>query len=311
VLCVVAFHASGAAIGMVLVQLFTVAFLGDRQTSVVAGALTALGVIGVIVLIDGSVDLGGITLRVPLVFAALALGDTIRSRQALHAAERERAEREARERDEEGLRRVAEERLRIARELHDTLAHSLVAINVRAGVAVDLHSSEDSEVLRDIKHVSATALRDLRATLSLLRAQGDVAPTEPAFDLSALRGLVDNARFAGLCADVVVQVDSTAVPSAIGRAAYRIIQEALTNVLRHANASKAHVLVRAGRDALDIEVTDDGVARADSQATGAGLGVRGMTERAAALGGHVSVGPRDEGGWHVNATLPLGSGDRR
>jgi signal transduction histidine kinase len=309
VLCVVAFHASGAATGLVLVELFTVSLLGDRQTSVVVGATTALGVIGVIVLIDGAVDIGGVMLRVPLVFASVAVGDTIRSRRALGAAARERAQREAREREDEALRHVAEERLRIARELHDTLAHSLVAINVRAGVAVDLHTSQDSDALREIKQVSATALHDLRATLSLLRGHSDVAPTAPAFDLTGLRGLVDNVRSAGLCADAVVQVDGAAVPSAIGGAAYRIVQEALTNVLRHADASNAHVLVLARAGALEIEVTDDG--RAGTAGSNAGLGLRGMAERAAALGGRLTVGPREEGGWMVHAILPLDGGERR
>jgi signal transduction histidine kinase len=303
-LCVVAFHASWAATGMVLVELYTVALLGHRQRSLVVGAVTAIGVIVTIVLIDGSVDVGGVTLRVPLVFASLVLGDTIRSRQALRAAARERAEREAHERDEDARRHVADERLRIARELHDTLAHSLVAINVRAGVAVDLHDSQDpSAALEDIKHASATALRDLRATLSLLRDEDDAAPTAPAFDLGALPGLVDHARAAGLRAEVDVQVNGASVPSAIGGAAFRIVQEALTNVLRHADASSARVRVRAIRDALDVEITDDG--RADNTGAAAGLGLRGMAERATALGGRLDVGPRDEGGWRVHAVLPL------
>jgi signal transduction histidine kinase len=122
----------------VIVQLYTVALLGDRQRSLVVGAITGIGVTVAIVLIEGSVELTGIGLRLLLVFASLALGDTIRSRHALHAAARERAAREAREREENDRRRTAEERVRIARELHDTLAHSLVAINVRASVAVDL-----------------------------------------------------------------------------------------------------------------------------------------------------------------------------
>jgi signal transduction histidine kinase len=256
------------------------------------------------------VELTGFATRVPLVFASLALGDTIRSRRALRAAAREQAIREAHEREEEGRRRVAGERLRIARELHDTLAHSLVAINVRAGVAVDLQDSEDpSAALQDIKHASATALRDLRATLSLLREQDDAAPTAPAFDLEALPALVDNARSAGLRADIDVLLDGTAVPSAIGGAAYRIVQEALTNTLRHADASNAHVRVRAGTDALDIEITDDG--RADTTGVNPGLGLRGMAERATALGGHLNVGPRAAGGWRVHAVLPLSSGDRQ
>jgi signal transduction histidine kinase len=174
---------------------------------------------------------------------------------------------------------------------------------------MDLDDSHDpSGALRDIKHVSATALRDLRATLSLLRDQDDAAPTAPAFDLESLPGLVDHARAAGLRAEVDVAVDGAAVPSAIGGAAFRIVQEALTNVLRHADASSAHVDVRASADALDIEITDDG--RSDSAGVSPGLGLRGMAERATALGGHVDVGPREEGGWRVHAVLPLSGRER-
>jgi signal transduction histidine kinase len=309
VLCVAAFHASWAAIGVVLVQLYTVALLGDRQRSMVVGAGTALAVIGAIVLIDGSLDMASIAKRVPLVFLSLAFGDWIRSRRALRAAARERAEGEAREREEEGRRRAAEERARIARELHDTLAHSLVAINVRASVAVDLDDSpEPPSALQDIKEVSATALRDLRATLSLLREQGDAAPTAPALDLEALPGLLDHVRGAGLRADVDVQVNGRAIPSAIGGAAFRIVQESLTNVLRHADAHSAHVCVRADLGVLDVAVTDDG--RADNAGAGIGLGLRGMAERAAALGGRLNAGPREGGGWRVHAVLPLSDGDR-
>jgi signal transduction histidine kinase len=301
--CAAAFDASWAATAMVVVELYTVALLGDRQRSLVVGGLTAMGVIVAIVLIEGSVELTGVGLRVLLVFAVLAFGDTVRSRRALRVAAQEREQQEAREREEDGRRRVADERLRIARELHDTLAHSLVAINVRSSVAVDLHDSQDSAALRDIKQVSATALRDLRATLSLVREDGDAAPTAPAFDLDALPGLVEHARSAGLRADVDVQVNGAHVPSTIGGAAYRIVQEALTNVLRHAHASSAQVRVRARTDALEIEITDDGHANANN--TNAGLGVRGMTERATALGGHLDAGPRPAGGWRVHAVLPL------
>jgi signal transduction histidine kinase len=310
ILSVVAFHAGETATALVIVELYTVALLGDRQRSMVVGAVTAMGVIAVIVIVDGTFDTGSVAIRVALVFAALAFGDTIRSRRELRAAAEERAEREAREREEEGRRRVADERLRIARELHDTLAHSLVAINVRAAVAVDLEEAEDTyDALRDIKQVSSTALRDLRATLSLLREEGDAAPTAPAFALEALPGLVDRARSAGLDADVNVEINGATVPSAIGGAAFRIVQEALTNVLRHADASSAHVGVRASTDALEIEIVDDGTAA--SGGVSPGLGLRGMAERAAALGGHVDVGPRDDGGWRVHAVLPLSGGERR
>jgi signal transduction histidine kinase len=310
ILCDAAFDAGWAATGLVAVQLFTVALLGDRQRSLIVGAVTAIVVIAAIVAIDGSLDAGSVAIRVPLVFLTLAVGDTIRSRRALRAAAHEREEREAREREEEARRRAAEERLQIARELHDTLAYSLVAINVRAGVALDLDDSQDpAAALLDIKQASATALHDLRATLGLLRDRGEVAPTAPAFDLEALPGLVENAEASGVHADVDVEVDHAIVPSAVGGAAFRIIQEALTNVLRHAHASSASVRVRASSDALDIEISDDG--RANGLGVTPGHGLRGMAERAAALGGRVDAGPRDEGGWRVHAVLPLNRRDGR
>jgi signal transduction histidine kinase len=310
ILCDAAFDAPWSATAIVAVQLYTVALLGDRLRSLMVGALTAVVVIAAIVAIDGSVDGQSIAIRVPLVFATLAVGDTVRSRRALRAAEREREEREAREREEEARRRQAEERLRIARELHDTLAHSLVAINVRAGVALDLPESEDaSAALEDVKRASATALRDLRATLSLLRAQGEDAPMAPALDLEALPGLLDHVRTAGVRTDLDVQINRADVPSAVGEAAYRIVQEALTNVLRHANASSAHVAVRTTSSSLDIEVTDDG--RSDDLEVSPGLGLRGMTERATALGGRINAGPRTGGGWSTHAVLPLNGDERR
>jgi signal transduction histidine kinase len=310
ILCAAAFHASWSASALVAVQLFTVALLGHRQRSMVVGAITAIVAVVAIVLIDGSVELTGIGLRLLLVTVSLVLGDTVRSRRALRAAARERAQREAREREEEHRRRLADERLRIARELHDTLAHSLVAINVRAGVAADLADSQDpSPALRDIKEASATALRDLRDTLGLLRERDDAAPTAPALDLESLPGLIDNARAAGLRTDAEVEIDCAPVPPAIGRAAFRIVQEALTNVLRHAEASRA--LVRVGETAgvLTIEVTDNG--RANGIPASPGHGLRGMAERATALGGSVDAGPRKRGGWRVSAELPLGGGAPR
>lgn len=302
--CVVAFDASWAATGIVVVMLFTVALQGDRLRSLLVGTVTAIGVVVVTVLIDGSPSVGDLAVRVGLVFLAVALGDTLRTRRALRTATLERVAREAHEREQDGRRRVASERLRIARELHDTLAHALVAINVRAGVADHLGNSQDPSVaLRDIKAVSATALADLRTTLTLLREHDDAAPTAPAFDLAALPDLAEHAHAAGLHAGVDVLLDGATIPSVVGQAAYRIVQESLTNVLRHADASSANVRVRATHEALEIEVLDDG--RSDSPTGREGHGLRGMAERAIALGGHVDAGPRPEGGWRVHAVLPL------
>jgi signal transduction histidine kinase len=277
---------------------------------VALGAVTALALVATTGLVDAFAEPTKIALRLAIVVIALAVGETVRSRCALRDAERERALREEREREEEGRRRIDDERLRIARELHDTLAHSLVAINVRAGVAADLHASVDPlPALQDIQEASATALRDLRATLGLLREHGDAAPTAPALDLQSLPDLVEQARSGGLRADMDVRLDGAAVPSAVGMEAFRIVQEALTNVLRHADASRARVNISAGPNTLDIEVTDDG--HTSSAGVKAGLGLRGMAERAAALGGRLDVGPRAQGGWRVHAMLPLAAGDSR
>jgi signal transduction histidine kinase len=178
---------------------------------------------------------------------------------------------------------------------------------VRAGVAAHLPNSQDpSAALLDIKAVSADALRDLRVTLGLLREQDEAAPVSPVLDLGALPILVDRARALGLDADMDVEVNGGVVPSPVGQAAFRIVQEALTNVVRHAHASSAHVRVRARSGALHIEITDDG-----RGGTGGieGHGLRGMAERAAALGGRVDTGPRIEGGWRVQALLPLSRED--
>jgi signal transduction histidine kinase len=180
-------------------------------------------------------------------------------------------------------------------------------MNVRASVAVDLGDPEDSAAaLQDIKQTSAGALHDLRATLQLLRDQNDMAPTEPTLDLGALPGLVRHASTAGLGVDVQVDLGETVLPSAISSAAYRIVQEALTNTLRHAEAGSADVSVRVRSGALELEITDDGTKT--SAQSDPGFGLRGMAERVTALGGRLDAGPRVEGGWRVHAVLPLREG---
>ena len=303
IVCVAVFKPVEAAIALLVVALFTVALVGDRQRSLLVGGVTAVLLVATTLVVDGEIELADAVIRLLLVFAAVAVGDTIRSRRALRAATLRQAEREEREREEEGRRRVANERLRIARDLHDSMAHALVAINVRAGVAAHLTDSQNpTAALLDIKAVSADALRDLRATLGLLREQGDAAPVSPALDLAALPELINRARASGLDADIDIEVNGQGVPSPVGQAAFRIVQEALTNVVRHAHASSAHVVVATDNGALRVEVTDDG--RGGTGGT-EGHGLRGMAERAAALGGRVDTGPRAEGGWRVQAVLPL------
>ncbi len=304
-----ALHASWSATVIVVVQLYSVALRGGRLRSVVIGAFTAAAVTIAIVLIDGQLDPPAVATRLPLVFLSLAVGDTVRSRRELQAIAWERAERERREREEEMRRRAAAERLQIARELHDTLGHFLVAINVRAGVAVEVPDATDTaSALWDIKRASAGALRELRATLSVLREQNDGAPTAPALDLAALPDLVQHARAAGLLAELELELGEIEVPSAIRGAAVRIVQEALTNVLRHAQATRVSVGVSARGGALLVEIVDDGTAAAE---TAPGFGLRGMAGRANALGGRFEAGPHEPAGWRVFAELPLDPGSIR
>lgn len=303
-------HASWSVSVIVALQLLTVALLGDRRRSLLVGVLTAIVVILAELLIDPQFDAGALISRVTLVIVAVAAGELIRTRAELAEARRERAEQEARERAEQLQRTAAAERLAVARELHDSLGHFLVAINVRASVAVEVPETQDPvAALSDIKQVSASALRDLRSTLSVLREQGETAPTAPTPQLESLVSIVDRATASGVKTTLALEVDHVAIPAATTAATIRIVQESMTNVLRHSQARAATVAVRARGDTLVVEISDDGTASTVNAS--AGFGVRGMTERATALGGSLQAGRRSGGGWTVLARLPLTGEDER
>ncbi|GGT63838.1 two-component sensor histidine kinase [Streptomyces purpureus] len=240
---------------------------------------------------------------------AAAAGDAVRSRRAFVDAIRERAERAERTRDEEARRRVAEERLRIARDLHDVVAHHIALVNVQAGVAahvMDRRPDQAKEALAHVRDASRSALGELRATVGLLRQSGDPeAPTEPAPGLAVLDGLLDTFRHAGLPVELA-RTDETQLPAAVDLAAYRIIQEALTNVQKHAGqGAKAEVsVVRVGRT-VEITVLDNGAAPAPAAPDTGGHGLIGMRERVTALGGALTAAPRYGGGFRVQAILPV------
>jgi len=308
--CVAVFQPYDTVIWVLAVALFNVASLGDRRRSLLVGAGTAVLVVAVIMIVASDNVARNTAIRLGVVLGALVIGDTVRSRRELRAAKRERDERIAHEREQESRRRVADERLRIARDLHDTIAHALVAINVRAGVAAHLHANDDSDgALQDIMGVSAEALNDLRTTLGLLREADDPAPTAPTLDLASMAQLLDRAKAAGVDAEAEVELNGKTLPIAVEQAGFRIVQEALTNVMRHAAASRALVALRVEADTLHVDVTDDGTSAKDASADG-GHGLQGMSERAAALGGDVSAGPGERGGWRVHAELPLTHGRR-
>lgn len=299
--CLAVFQPYDVATAVLAVALYRVASLGDRRRSLLVGAAASALVVSIVVVVSDSVAANA-AIRLGVIIVALVVGDTVRSRRELREARDERDRRIAQEREQESLRRLADERLRVARELHDTVAHALVAINVSAGVAAHLRGND--EVLTEIMAVSAQALEDLRSTLGLLRETDEPAPKAPTLDLASLAQLVDRVNAAGVQTDTEVDLNGHVLPLAVGQAGYRIVQEALTNVMRHAPASHARVVLCVDRDALLIDVTNDGVFGSVARDTG-GHGLRGMTERAAALGGQLSAGPTEADGWHVHARLPL------
>ncbi|MHB9755481.1 sensor histidine kinase [Streptomyces sp. BYX5S] len=233
------------------------------------------------------------------VLAVLAIAELARVR-------REQWEHARVEREKAARRRADEERLRIARELHDVLAHSLSVINVQAGVGLALLDADPEQArtaLTTIKSASKEALGEVRQVLDTLRAPGD-APRTPAPGLDRLPELVDQAAGAGLTVDVTTEGTRTTLPPGADLAAFRIVQEALTNVVRHSGSRHARVHTAYAAGELTLTVDDDGPAtRAD--AGGSGNGLAGMRERAAALGGTIEAGPRSDGGFRVVARLPV------
>jgi signal transduction histidine kinase len=303
-------HPSALTVIAPLVAIYTVGTLRDRRTLTVAAVLTAL------VLLSTSLPpftdvrwLAEVVRIVAMVAVAAAVGDAVRTQRAyVREAERRAEEAEARA-EEETRRRVDEERLRIARELHDVTAHSLSVIAVQSGAAshvIDSDTEAARRALSDIKRTSREALAELRSVVGSLRAAGDTAeeaPLAPSPGLSRLPELLRPVEDAGYAVSVDVSGDLTGLPQLVDASAYRIVQEALTNIIRHARSATAvHVAVANEGDLLSLQVADDG--RETASAEG-GHGIAGMRERAIALGGTFSAGLRPEGGWRVAVTLPL------
>ena len=268
--------------------------------------------------------------HVALAAVVILLAEVVRGRRALAAETRERLRQAERERDRESARKVAEERVRIARELHDTVAHSMATITVQAGSALhvlEVRPTPDRPTpdqpgddrpaadrlgdvrtaLAVIRDTSKRALREMRATLGILR---EGAEAEDAAGLDRLPALIDAVRAAGV--PVVLEVHGQAAPLDPGadHAAYRILQESLTNVLRHAGVGvRAGVRISYDPAGVALEVADDGTGAATAQeASGAGgHGLDGMRERAESVGGTLAAGPRPGGGFVVSARLPAKS----
>jgi signal transduction histidine kinase len=245
-----------------------------------------------------------------LMVALLLLGDAVHARRGWQAEVRERLARVEADREREAERRVEQERLRIARELHDVMAHTIAVVTVQAGVAADVLADDPDEAraaLATIRSASREAMAELKATVGVLRGgEGDAAPRAPSPGLGQLDGLFETARDAGLRVEASVSGEPRPLPALVDLTAYRIVQESLTNVRRHAGAATATVTIRYEPADLVIEVDDDGRGpAADGGRTGYGLA--GMAERSAAVGGRLEAGRKPGGGFRVTARLPAAS----
>lgn len=295
-------HPGNTIVLLPMIAVFELARRYDRRRALWIAAICVPGVLaGVLPFSSGASDTVSLIVRnLLLCLGAVAAGDSLRAR-------REASERAADLREQEALRRFADERLRIAHEVHDVVAHGMTAINVQAGVAAHLLERDPDQAhraLRDIKRVSGEALTDLRATLAALRAPSASAPLAPAGGLGDLERLLDGVRAAGVAIELDVQ-DVEPLPAAVDHASYRIVQEAVTNIARHSGAARARVSVARRDGALLVEISDDGRGAGPDAADALGNGVKGMRERARALGGTLEAGDGPTGGFTVRARMPL------
>jgi signal transduction histidine kinase len=290
----------------VLVAVYTAVRAGYRRI-VLVPAVTLAGVVVVNITVNHAPPRVVIQDRFLLfgwLVAAVAAGMAFRQWEAYVREAEERAVDAERTREEVARRRAVEERLRIARDLHDSLTHTISVIKVQAGVAVHLarkRGEQVPEALLAIQEASGEATRELRTTLGVLRATAEQPPVD---GLDRLPDLVERARSTGLPATVTVTGEQRALPAEVERAAYRIVQEALTNITRHAGPASASIHIDYLDDELAVQVDDDGLAT-PAHAPVPGIGLLGMRERVSALGGRLLAQPRPDGGFTVRAELPV------
>src|SRR5579884_2099928 len=276
--------------------------LGAAQAAYARRVAAAAVAATVATLLVAGQELGTTAFHALFLAAAWFLGDSVGSRRAYVREIEEKAARLERERESEARRAAAEEQARIARELHDVVAHALSVIVVQAGAADDVFDSDPSrtrEAVRAIDASARAALRDLRRVLGVLQIETEYEP-QPGLD--QLDRLVERVRATGIAVALEVDGAPRVLPAPVELSAYRIVQEALTNTLKHAGARRVDVRVAYG-DELRLEIADDGHGQANGGGSGSGL--IGMRERVAMLGGTVTAGSAPGGGYRVAASIPL------
>jgi signal transduction histidine kinase len=303
---------SQAFLPAVLLAIYTVVANGPYSR---LGKLTWAVCAGLLFLSTHFIDmrelpLSRLALDIGWVATAILLGDNTNSRRALHAVAEQRALEAERTREQEARRRVSEERVAIARELHDVVAHHISIINVQAGVGahvLDTQPQQSREAFEHIRVASHETLQELRSLLGVLREPlDDGVPLTPTRGLEGLGELLRSVREAGLEVEIETAGDGD-VPGHVDRSAYRILQESLTNVLRHAPGARVQVRIEYAPDRLELRVTNSAgmdPSAAGQSAAGSGHGIEGMRERAEAIGGAVVARALPDGGFEVSASLP-------
>lgn len=315
-LIVLAYHAADfPAIGHwpLVVGLYTCATQGRLRAAIVVGGAAVTLATGTWLMFDSQplLPVASAGLReVVALGAALALGDAVRSRRGWSAETRERVRRVAREREQEARRRLVEQRLRIARELHDITAHTLAVVGVQLNVAADTLTDapeQASAALRTAQQANREAVAELKAAVRVLRQENDgVPPRTPAPGLDQIQRVLAVARESGLVVDYRESGPPRPLPAPVGLAVHRVIQESITNVLRHAEATTVRISVDYRPTELAVRVVDDGRGPVGSPPGGTGHGLIGMRERVRGLGGSFTAGQAEGGrGFAVSATIPL------
>jgi signal transduction histidine kinase len=280
----------------------------DRNRSI-AGFVASLVLIWTAVLFSSDTALDSFIFTAVLLGGPFLVGRIVNARILLARELREKAARLEREQQESAKLAVAEERARIAREMHDVVAHNLSVMVVQSSAArrmIDRNPERAQEALTSVEHTGREALTEMRRMLDMLRGDDEDVALAPQPSIDELDALLDRAREAGLDVDLEVEGERRRVQSSVDLSTFRIVQEALSNTIQHAGAAHAHVRLRYGQSEVEVDVTDDGRgARPPEVANGSGHGLVGMRERVAMLGGSLEAGYRADGGFEVRATLPL------
>jgi signal transduction histidine kinase len=292
-----------------LIALYTVARRHERRVSLAAAGVTTVAVAVPAASRAAENPLFAMAI-LGLLIATWAIGDNVRRRHAYLTRVQAREAAIEEEQQERARVAVAEERARIARELHDVISHNVSVMVLQAAAGADVfttHPERSREALGSIETAGREALTELRRLLSVVQAPaGEADGLAPPPGLARLPELVERVRATGLDVTLAVTGDAGTLPAGVDLSAYRIVQEALTNTLKHAHAEQARVALSFGGDVLELEVVDDGTAAVQADAgAGRGHGLIGMRERAAVFGGELEAGPRGGGGFAVRATIPL------